>query len=145
MISLKVNHIGYLVKKTDTAKVAFLNLGYRIMQDTMFDSIRNVHLTFLEKDGYVVELIAPADKSSVVYGLLKKYKNSPYHICYETPNFERDLEALRSAGYLNIDEPTPAPAFSNREVVFLMHPSLGMIELLATPESDSIAINESAV
>lgn len=135
MISLKVNHVGYLVKKTDAAKAAFLNLGYQLIQDTIFDSIRNVHLTFLEKDGYVVELVSPSDKNSVVYHLLKKYKNSPYHICYETSEFEKDLEDLRASGYLNIDEPTPAPAFSNREVVFLMHPSLGMIELLAKPES----------
>ena len=84
----------------------------------------------MEKDGYCIELVSPVSEESVVYGLLKKYKNSPYHICYETEDFDKDYQALVSNGFIAIDEPTPAPALQNREVVFLTSPSMGMIELL---------------
>lgn len=130
MSTLKIHHIGYLVKKTESAVRTLKALGYEITQDTLLDEIRQVDVCFLEKDGYRVELVSPVSDKSVVYGLLKKYKNCPYHICYETTDFERDYESLRGKGFFPIDSLTPAPALSGREVVFMTHAALGMIELI---------------
>ena len=135
MLTLKVHHIGYLVKKINEAIQSFKNLGYHIVQETVYDDIRKVNICFLEKDGYCIELISPVSEDSVVYGLLKRFKNSPYHICYETEAFEKDYETLLSNGFIAIDDPTPAPALQDREVVFLTSPSLGMIELLINSHS----------
>ena len=131
MPTLKVHHIGYLVKKIEPAIHTLITLGYEITQNTVFDEIRQVNICFLEKDGYRIELVSPVSDKSVVYGLLKKYKNCPYHICYETAAFEKDYESLRTEGFLPIDTLTPAPALSGREVVFMTHASLGMIELIS--------------
>ncbi|MDD6812017.1 MAG: VOC family protein [Lachnospiraceae bacterium] len=130
MSTLKVHHIGYLVKKLDAAIRSFENLGYRITEPTVYDDIRKVNICFLEKDGYTIELVSPVSEDSVVSGLMKKYKNSPYHICYETEDFEHDYQELTSNGFIAIDAPTPAPALQNREVVFLTNASMGMIELI---------------
>lgn len=130
MPTLKVHHIGYLVKKIEAAIRSFENLGYRILQETVYDDIRKVNICFLQKDGYVIELISPVSKESVVFGLMKKYKNSPYHICYESENFEKDFRTLVETGFIAIDAPTPAPALQNCNVVFLSSASMGMIELL---------------
>lgn len=130
MLTLKVHHIGYLVKKIDAAIQSFENLGYQTIQSAVYDDIRKVNICFLEKDGYQIELVSPVSEDSVVSGLMKKYKNSPYHICYETENFESDYQTLTENGFVSIDTPTPAPALQNREVVFLMNASMGMIELL---------------
>lgn len=138
MNSLKVHHIGYLVKKIDAAIKEFTKLGYTIYLDTVYDDIRKVNICFMEKDGYVVELISPVDSESVVAGLLKKYKNSPYHICYETQDLEKELALLTENGYTAIDTPTPAPALEGRRVVFLMNAYLGMIELLEVPHENLI-------
>lgn len=138
MNSLKVHHIGYLVKKINAAIKEFAKLGYTIYLDTVYDDIRKVNICFMEKDGYVVELVSPTDSESVVAGLLKKYKNSPYHICYETQNLEKELALLTENGYTAIDTPTPAPALEGRRVVFLMNASLGMIELLEVPHENLI-------
>lgn len=127
---LKVHHIGYLVKKMDAAITAFQHLGYAVRQDTVLDTIRRIYICFMEKDGYVIELVSPADNESLVAGLMKKYKNSPYHICYETQDLNKMLTLLTAEGYTAIDTPTPAPALDNRRVVFLMNPFLGMVELL---------------
>lgn len=130
MLTLKVHHIGYLVKKIDAAVLSFQNLGYRVIQDTVHDDIRKVDICFLQKDGYCIELVSPTSEDSVAAGLLKKYKNSPYHICYETDNFDEDYQNLLSNGFISIDTPTPAPALQNREVAFLTNASMGMIELI---------------
>ena len=132
MIHLKVHHIGYLVKKINAAVKEFEHLGYTLLQDPVYDNIRKIHICFMEKDGYVVELVSPSDTESIVAGLIRKYKNSPYHICYETPDLDKDLSLLTNEGFTAIDTPTPAPALENRRVVFLMNASIGMIELLET-------------
>ena len=127
---LIIHHIGYLVKKMDAAIDSFLRLGYTVSRDTVYDSIRNIHICFMEKDGYTIELISPSASTSVAAGLMKKYKNSPYHICYETQDLDDMLARLTAGGYAAIDAPAPAPALDGRRVVFLVNPFLGMIELL---------------
>lgn len=133
MPTLRVHHIGYLVKKIETSIHAFQAVGYEIVQNTVYDEIRKVNICFMEKDGYCIELVSPASEDSVVFGLLKKFKNSPYHICYETAHFEEDYQKLTREGFLSIDTPTPAPALQNRKVVFLTSSAMGMIELLEIP------------
>lgn len=130
MLSLKVHHIGYLVKKIDAAIRSFEDLGYQITQSTVYDDIRKVNICFMQKDGCCIELVSPASEESVVSGLIRKYKNCPYHICYETTDFDSDYQSLLSNGFLSIDTPTPAPALQDRNVVFLTNPFMGMIELL---------------
>lgn len=130
MNTLKIHHIGYLVKKLESSIRSFEALGYQIVKETVYDEGRDVNICFLSKDGYQIELVTPVSDSSVVAGLLKKYKNCPYHICYACSNFEETLADLTANGYVAIDSPTPAPAIEGRRVVFLMNASLGMIELL---------------
>lgn len=130
MPTLKIHHIGYLVKKIEKAKETFEALGYRVERDTVYDEIRKVDICFLIKDGYRVELVSPASADSVVSGLLKKYKNTPYHICYEADDPETAYRELSENGFAAIDTPTPAPALGNREVVFLTSPVIGMVELV---------------
>ncbi len=130
MPSLKIHHIGYLVKKLEKAKKTFESLGYLAEQDTVRDEIRKVDICFLIKDGYRVELVSPFSAESVVSGLLKKYKNAPYHICYEADDPETAYEELTANGFAAIDTPTPAPALDGCKVVFLTSPVIGMIELI---------------
>lgn len=130
MPTLKIHHIGYLVKKIEKAKKTFESLGYLVEQDIVRDEIRKVDICFLIKDGYRVELVSPFSEDSVVAGLLKKYKNAPYHICYEANDPEAAYRELTENGFAAIDTPTPAPALGGCKVVFLTSPVIGMIELI---------------
>ena len=130
MSNLKIHHIGYLVKKMEPAKKTFESLGYQVEQDTVYDHIRKVDICFLVKDGYRVELVSPVSEDSVVSGLMKKYKNAPYHICYEADDPEAAYVQLTANGFAAIDTPTPAPALGGCKVVFLTSPVIGMIELI---------------
>lgn len=127
---MKIHHIGYLVKKIQKASEAFLALGYVPEGPAVRDEGRKADILFLEKDGYRIELISPYSPDSVAAGLLKTYKNAPYHICYEAEDFEGDAARLEASGYLRMGEPMAAPAICKRNVVFFMHPAMGMIELL---------------
>ena len=132
---MKVNHIGYLVKKMDKALSAFLDLGYKIVQETMYDDFRDINICFVEKDGYVVELISPVSKESVVANLVSKMGNSPYHICYETENMDAEIPTLQKQRYVMCSEPHEAVACGGNRVCFMVHPYLGMIELLELKHS----------
>ena len=127
---MKIHHIGYLVKKEDKAQKAFETLGYRVTSPVFHDDYRGADIVFLEKDGYAIELVSPVSKESVVYDLMKKLGNTAYHICYESDEFEKDIENLENTGYVKTDEPHGAVAFENRPVCFLIHPYLGMVEVL---------------
>lgn len=127
---MKIHHIGYLVKKPEKAAAAFEALGYIREGKITHDEIRKVDILFLIKDGYRVELVSPFAPDSIVSGLIKTYRNSPYHICYESEDFEAEMAWLEKNGYVRMDEPTTAPAIGGRRVTFFMNPVLGMIELL---------------
>ena len=127
---MKIHHIGYLVKKLDKAISAFVHLGYEMFQEKVFDEYRQTNLCFLKKDGYVIELVSPVSKESVVYGLLKKLGNTAYHVCYETENIKEEMQNLEKDGYVLCSELHEAVAFQNRKVCFYINPYLGMIELL---------------
>lgn len=126
---MKIHHIGYLVKKLDRAVEAFETLGFQLKQKKIYDEHRKIHIVFVEKDGYVIELVSPVGKDSVVSGLITQYRNMPYHLCYSSNEFEKDLKYLSQQGCVQIDEPCIAPALGNGRVVFLMSPVIGMIEL----------------
>ena len=129
MNNLKIHHIGYLVKKLDKAKATFEALGYK-SGDITHDETRGIDICFLKKDALNVELVSPFTDDSIVSGLMSRYKNSAYHICYESAHFNDDLHELENSGFHIIGEPLPAPAIDGHNVVFLMNPAIGMIELL---------------
>ena len=127
---MTIHHIGYLVKKLDRARLAFEALGYGVEQETIRDEFRKVDIVFLSKDGYRIELVSPYDSTSVVAGLLVRTGNAPYHVCYEVTDLDAEIERLRDARYVVSSEPAPAPACGGARVAFLVHPYLGMVELL---------------
>ena len=127
---LTVHHIGYLVKNIEKAAAQFESLGYSIINEKCYDDHRKVDIVFLEKDGYTIELVSPVSEESVVWGLMGRYKNSPYHICYEAEDLTKASDELASLGFVAIDHPTPAPAIDGRKVQFLQGRFIGMIELV---------------
>ena len=126
---LTCHHVGYLVKSMNKSIGAFETLGYSVVRPPAEDGIRRALIAFMQKDGIRIELIQPMDRESPVYGLLKHYKNAPYHLCYETDDFDGDLCRLEAEGFTRFTETQPAPCMGNRNVVFLMNAAIGMIEL----------------
>lgn len=95
---MKVHHVGFLTKNLERSRADFLLLGYSVEKPSAYDHIRKVNIEFLTNGGYRVELIEPCGKDSPLYPLLKRYKNTPYHLCYESADFENDINALSNDG-----------------------------------------------
>lgn len=135
--AMKVHHIGYLVKNMDKAIAAFHTLGYHeysyVEENIVYDEYRKCDICFLKRDGEeasAVELVAPKGPESPVFNLLKKYKNTPYHICYECDDLEEEMGRLETEGWMLFQEPLTAPAIAGRRVAFLISAAAGMIELV---------------
>ena len=128
---MKIDHIGYAVKRIDRAITAFQNLGYEF-EPVIDDTGRNVKLAFGNKDGYRIELVAPLDKKveSPVDQYLSNAIGTPYHICYESDRFDAEIEELKAQGFKVVIEPRPAVAFGGRRVVFMMNIGFGLMEIV---------------
>ena len=126
----KIHHVGYLTKKLEKSREQFLNLGFSVEKPSKYDEIREINIEFLVRDGYRVELIEPTGKESRMYPLLKSYRNTPYHICYEVEDINKAIEELEEMNYQVIDPPQTAPCIDGAPVAFLMHRSMGIIELV---------------
>lgn len=89
----KIHHIGYLVKDISGAVETFKTLGFLQENEIFEDDGRKASFCFLVSGGTRIELVSP-HKDSDLYPLLKKYRNSPYHICLEVDDIAKEKEEL---------------------------------------------------
>lgn len=127
---MKIHHIGYAVRNIEVSAKKFEKLGYKRYLNIVEDSMRNVFIQFMEKDGYLIELIAPLNDKSHICTVLKKTGSSPYHFCYEVYNIDAEIENLLHTGYILIEKPCEAVAMANRRAAFLYNKDIGILELL---------------
>lgn len=128
--SLKIHHIGYLVRNIEKAKKIFTNMGFLTVQEVIYDEYRGINIAFLNKDGYLIELVSPVDENSDVESIKRKIGNSPYHICYEVDDIKSSIEKLQENRFILLHEPHDAVAINSRKVAFLMHGQIGLIEIV---------------
>ena len=128
---MRIDHIGFAVKRIDRAITALQKLGYEF-GSVIDDTDRNVKLVFGDKDGYRIELVAPLDKKqeSPVDQYLSNMVGTPYHICYESESFDTEIDELIKQGYKVVIEPRPAVAFGGRRVEFMMNIGFGLLEIV---------------
>ena len=130
---MKIDHIGYAVKRLDCALKSFIKLGYQFNR-VIDDTDRNIKIAFGEKDGYRIELVCPLDKfkESPVDAYLSKVGPTPYHICYQSGNFDIEIEELKKQGFKVIISPAESVAFFGKRIVFMMNLELGLMEIVET-------------
>lgn len=128
---MRIDHIGYAVKKLDRAVSSFEKLGFRF-EPSVDDTDRNIKIVFGEKDGYRIELVTPLQKGkeSPVDAYLGSIGSTPYHICYVTDDLDKNVGELEAQGFKVIIEAKPAVAFGGKRVVFLMDLGLGLMEIV---------------
>lgn len=130
---MKIDHIGYAVKRIGLAIQSFEKLGF-VFETSIDDSERNIKIAFGEKDGYRIELVCPLDKKlkSPVDTYLSDIGPTPYHICYRSENFDTDKSDLERKGFKTIIAPSSAAAFGGKRVVFMMDLGFGLMEIVET-------------
>ena len=95
------------------------------ISDIIFDEYQNVNLCMITlNSGFKIEFVSGET--------VKKFINNiatPYHVCYECINIDKEIKKISSNGGLLVSGPKPAKLFNNRKVAFLIV-SYGLIELL---------------
>ena len=127
---MEVHHVGYLVTDIDRSLGHFILLGFDKETNKQYDEYRDIYILFLVNGAMRVELVQPASERSEFYGMLKKFKNLPYHICYITNNMSDSINMFKKEGFALTQSPQCATAIDNRKVAFLLNPDIGIIELL---------------
>lgn len=126
----KFHHIGIAVFNIDASAAEYVAAGYT-KSDTIYDSIQNVYICFLNKEGMPqVELLAPKDETSPVNKTLEKMGVTPYHCCYEVEDLQTAIMELRKQRYIVVSKPAEAVAIGNHKVCFLFNKNIGLIEIV---------------
>ena len=132
---MEIDHIGYAVKRMDRAIDSFEKLGYTFGSE-INDLDRNVKLVFGKSGNYRIELVCPLDNSkpSPVDSFLRNVGPTPYHICYQSNDLEKEIDILKSQGFKLVIEPKQAIAFGLKRVAFLLSIGLGLFEIVEKNE-----------
>ncbi len=128
---LKFHHIGVACTDLEVETARLSILGYVVEGDDFTDPIQGVRGRFLTGQTPRLELLVPLAENSVLSPWLKS-NTKMYHLAYETDYLNMAIEQLCSQRVRVVVKPTPAVAFDNRQIAFLMLPNMLLIELVSS-------------
>jgi methylmalonyl-CoA/ethylmalonyl-CoA epimerase len=150
------HHLGLAARRQDSARRFAEALGYQV-GETVFDPLQNVELAMCTHPRMpALEIVTPAPVPGPPASAPRAGASSPqtphsppatpgplgqllrtstelvYHLCYEVPQLDTALEAIR--GTIGtprcVSEPKPAVLFDGRRVAFYLMSGCGLVELL---------------
>jgi methylmalonyl-CoA/ethylmalonyl-CoA epimerase len=133
---LLFHHIGLACRHealTDATERQKLDLlGYCPEGEEWVDDRLGMRGQFMIAEGFAaprLELVAPHGEQSPVTPWLERGIKL-YHLAYLATDLSAEIERLRDRRAKLMLPPTPAVAFGNRHVAFVMLPNLLLIELI---------------
>lgn len=124
------HHIGYAVKDIERTAKYYTATGWQLGK-VYTDTIQNTYIAFLTREGFpMIELVAPIDETSPICNTLKKVGNATYHVCYSVPDLNTAVVELRAQRFMPLFKPVEAVALDNKKICYLMHPDVGLVELV---------------
>src|SRR5690242_19652612 len=115
----RLHHIGFVVGSISDdiysfAKSVECNWDHLIFHDPL----QRARVAFLKPacaTDPLIELVEPAEEGSPILQFLQK-GGGLHHLCYEVPDLEANLHAMRGTGAVVVKRPRPAVAFANRRI-----------------------------
>ena len=127
---MKIHHIGYLVSDMSKAIKMFENNGGVLTDGIIFDDKRLIDIAFMQMGSYLIELVYPHEGSEAVGKALRRLKSTPYHLCFESGNIDKDIQEYVGNGCMIVEEPAIAVAINNQRVACLFSAEIGLFELV---------------
>ena len=128
----KIHHIGIAVRSLDEALNFYRDtFGLHVhAQDTIED--QGVNAALLTIGESEIELLEPTRRDSAVGRFLERKGEGLHHICFQTPDVDSELEALKDKGVELVDQ---QPRRGIAAMICFLHPkaSKGVLVELATP------------
>ena len=129
----KIHHVGIVVRSIDVA--------YAFYRDTLSLSVhkediiqdQGVKAALLTIGASEIELLEPIDPSTGVVRFLERKGEGLHHLCFETDDVARELDAARAKGVMLIDQ---HPRRGLAGMICFLHPkaSHGVLIEYAQPE-----------
>ncbi len=129
-----INHIGYAVKDISKSANVYTCAGW-VLSPIFNEVVQGTKIAFLTKEGFpTIELVAPLKEGvpSPVDTYLEKVGCSTYHVCYDVDDIEDAVEDLFGEGFKPLFMPVESIAMNGRQICYLYHMNVGLIELVST-------------
>jgi methylmalonyl-CoA/ethylmalonyl-CoA epimerase len=128
----KIHHVGIAVHSLDEALKFYRDtLGLHVhAEDTVEDQgVRAALLTIGESE---IELLEPTNPEANMAKFLERRGEGLHHICFQTPDVDGDLEALKQKDVALVDQQSRKGLAG---MICFLHPkaSRGVLVELATP------------
>lgn len=100
----KIHHVGIVVRSAEEALKFYRDaLGLPVTADRVVED-QGVRGVLLQVGNSEIELIEPTRTDTGVYRFLESRGEGMHHLCFETDDVERELEAAKAKGIQVIDE-----------------------------------------
>ena len=128
----KIHHIGIAVHSLDDALTFYretLGLHVHASAEIADQGVKAALLTIGRSE---IELLQPLSPDSPVGKFLERKGEGLHHICFQTPNVDAELDALKQKGVELVDQ---KPRRGLAGMICFLHPkaSKGVLVELATP------------
>ncbi|MFQ5473422.1 MAG: methylmalonyl-CoA epimerase [Dehalococcoidia bacterium] len=128
----KIHHVGIAVHDLDESLKFYrdtLNLHVHAQEEVEDQGVRAALLTIGQSE---IELLEPLSSESPIGKFLERKGEGLHHICFETPDVDAELEAVKSRDVAVIDQ---KPRKGLAGMICFLHPkaSRGVLVELATP------------
>lgn len=128
----KIHHVGIAVHDLDESLKFYrdtLNLHVHAQEEVEDQGVRAALLTIGQSE---IELLEPLSADSPIGKFLDRKGEGLHHICFETPDVDAELEAIKRKDVVVIDQ---KPRKGLAGMICFLHPkaSRGVLVELATP------------
>ena len=133
----KVHHVGIVVKSADEALKFYRDiLGLPVTEDRIIEDqgVRGVLLAIGQSE---IELLEPTREGTGIARFLETRGEGMHHICFESDDCAKDLDAAAAKGIALIDN-APRPGLAG--MIGFLHPKSnhGVLIEYATPIHDAV-------
>ncbi len=128
----KIHHVGVVVHSADEAMKFYRDaLGLEVTADRVIED-QGVRGVLLQIGNSEIELLEPTREDTGVARFLQSRGEGMHHICFESDDVNKELDAARAKGIELIDQ-APRPGLAG--MICFLHPKSnhGVLVEFATP------------
>jgi methylmalonyl-CoA/ethylmalonyl-CoA epimerase len=136
-VDLRFHHVGLACRDIEVEQRAHRLLGYADEGAPFVDPLQRIRGCFMTHGGMRIELLEPAAEDSPLEPFISRGLKM-YHQAFETASIEGSIDELKAAGAALAVPPTPAVAFHQRPIAFLMLRTTMLVELIQAAPGDDL-------
>ena len=113
-MSLKLDHIGFVVENIEKVKKLFTTIGIDSGTDAIVNPLQKVAASFVnvgEKDDIYIELLEPASDNSPISNFLMSKGGGLHHLCFEVDDIAKATHELSAQGFRMVVPPEDCTAY----------------------------------